>query len=82
MAAKVSFRVATYYKRRRGETGVTRMESKRLALGEALDWVLNELPDAAVTLTPDTEGDHDAVTVRIDWTKVPAEIRDGRDGRR
>ena len=78
MSAKVSFRITTYFKRPRGEPGLTQMASKRLSLGQTLDWVLGELPDDAVTITPDIEGDHDAVTLRIDWAKVPMEIRDGR----
>ena len=76
--AKVSFRVATYWKLARGETGPTRMESKRLNLGEALDWILAELPEDAITITPDTEGDNDGVTIRIDWNKVDDDIRAGK----
>lgn len=77
MSSKVSFRITTYWKRPRGEAGLTRMSSKRLALGQALDWILAELPYEAVTVTPDTEGGNDAVTLRIDWSQVPAGIRDG-----
>jgi hypothetical protein len=77
MSAKVTFRITTYYKRPRNEPGLTQMGTRRVSLGEALDWVLAELPEDAVTLTPDIEGDHDAMTVRIDWAKVPIEIRDG-----
>jgi len=78
MSARVSFCITTYFKRPRGEAGLTRLASNRLSLGEAIDWILAELPEDAVTITPDIEGDHDAVTVRVDWAKVPAEIRDGR----
>lgn len=77
MTAKVSFRVSTYWKRPRGEAGLTQVDSRRLSLGEALDWVLAELPEEAVTVTPGIEGDHDAVTLHIDWAKVPMEIRAG-----
>lgn len=77
MTAKVTFRITTYFKRPRGEAGITQLATRRVSVGEALDWILNEIPEDALTLTPDTEGDNDAVTVRIDWAKVPMEIRDG-----
>lgn len=74
-AVPVSFRVSTYWKRRRNEPGMTRLDSRRLLLSQALDWVLNELPDEAVMI------DHDRVTdiasIRIDWNLVPDEIRYG-----
>ena len=77
MTAKISFSITTYWKRPRGETGMTRVASKRLALGPALDWILSEVPEEAITITPDIEGRTDAVTIRIDWTQVPGEIRNG-----
>jgi hypothetical protein len=72
--APVTFRVTTYWKRERNEPGLTSMASQRLVVSQALDWVLNELPDSAVTVT----GDGNGCTVVIDWTKVPSEIRYGR----
>jgi hypothetical protein len=77
MTAPVSFRISTYWKRPRDEAGLTQLDSRRMSIGEALDWVLRELPDEAVTITPDVEGGHDAVTLRIDWSRVPDEIRAG-----
>lgn len=76
MSAKVTFQITTYYKRPRNEPGVTRAGSVRLALGEALDWVIGELPEDAIKITPETD-EGDSVTIVIDWTKVPDEIRAG-----
>lgn len=74
MTAPVTFRVTTYWKRKRGEGGLTQVASQRLMIGQALDWILGELPDEAWEVT---EVD-DKVTLVIDWNKVPAEIRIGR----
>jgi hypothetical protein len=76
-APKVSFTVTTYWKRPRGQPGLTRMGSRRLTLSEALDWVLAELPADAVTLAHDLDDGRNVVTVTIDWGKVPMEARDG-----
>lgn len=74
--APVTFRITTYWRRKRGEPGLTQMDSKRLGLGLALDWILAELPDEAVTM----DGDRvHSVALTIDWDKVPPEIRDGRN---
>lgn len=72
----VEFRVTTYWKRKRGEPGLTQMASQRLSVGEALDWVLAVLPDEAATVEPDETGQN--VTIRICWDLVPPEIRTGR----
>lgn len=73
---KVSFRVATHYKIPRGQAGLTQMGSKRLNLGDALDWILAELPEDSITITPETD-EGDKVTIVIDWANVPDEIRAG-----
>jgi hypothetical protein len=70
---KVSFRVTTYYKRQRGDTGLTQVSSRRLDAEDALNWVLCEIPPEAITHSRD--GDVDSLT--IDWSKVPDEIREG-----
>jgi hypothetical protein len=76
MTAKVSFRVTTYFKRPRGEAGITQLNSCRLSLGDALNMVLNEIPGEAITI--DHDGfTGDIVTIVIDWPKVPDEIRYG-----
>lgn len=75
MSAKVSFRVTTYFKRPRGEAGITQLATRRVSLGEAVDWILNELPDDAVAIGHDLNAD--VVTIVIDWSKVPDEIRYG-----
>jgi hypothetical protein len=72
----VQFRITTYWKRRRNEPGLTQMASERLAVSQALDWVLGELPADAVAIGHDQETD--LATVIIDWGKVPDEIRYGR----
>jgi hypothetical protein len=75
MSAKVTFQVTTYYKRPKGEPGITRAGSVRLSLGDALDWILDEAPDEAVTVDHDLNTDK--ATVVIDWSKVPDDIRYG-----
>lgn len=75
-AVPVQFRVTTYWKRRRGEAGLTQMASERLSVGEALDWVLSVLPDEAATVESDDTGGN--VVIRICWDLVPEEIRRGR----
>jgi len=69
----VSFRVTTYYKRKRNEPGLTQKASIRIDLGMALNWVLGELPEDAYDIT---HADNVATLV-IDWNKVPYEIRSG-----
>jgi hypothetical protein len=76
VSARVTFQVTTYFKRPKGETGLTRAGSVRLSAGDALGWVLAELPGEAVTVSHDQGTD--IATVVIDWSKVPDEIRDGR----
>jgi hypothetical protein len=76
VSAKVTFQVTTYFKRPKGEAGLTRAGSVRLSAGDALGWVLAELPEEAVTVGHDQQTD--IATVVIDWSKVPDEIRDGR----
>lgn len=75
-AVPVDFRVTTYWKRRRNEPGLTQIASQRIPLSTALDWVLAELPEEALTITPDPESD--TVTIRICWARVPAEIQTGK----
>jgi hypothetical protein len=74
-AVPVSFRISTYWKRRRSEPGLTRMDSQRLLLSETLDWVLSELPEEAITVKHDLATD--IVAIRIDWSRVPEAIRYG-----
>jgi hypothetical protein len=73
--APVSFRISTYWRRRRSEPGLTRMDSQRLLLSQALDWVLGELPDEAAAVVHDTSAD--VTVIRIDWNLVPDQIRYG-----
>jgi hypothetical protein len=68
----VSFRVSTYWKLPKGAPGITHYDSRRLALSEVLDLLLEQLSAEEATIASDG-----AVTViTIDWSKVPAEVRD------
>ena len=74
MPEAVTFRVFTYFRLAKGETGLTQMSTQRVPASLALDWVLNELPEDAVTIS--YSGDEDEVsTTVIDWSKVPDSIR-------
>lgn len=66
---KVTFRVTTYWKRPRGQTGITQLASRRLQPLEALQWVLDYLPDGAVTIAA---GNGEALTLVIDRGKLDA----------
>ena len=87
-AEAVTYKVSTYYKRPRNQPGITTAASRRLTAGEALNWIMDDLPGDAWTVTHDKpEGaDDDIVTLVIDWNKVPASIADPvfptRNGRR
>lgn len=80
MAAKVSFRTTTFYKRPRGEAGLTRIDSQRMDAGRALGWVLGELPEDAYEMTFEGDDGHGSAlktTIVVHWDRVPAEISDG-----
>jgi hypothetical protein len=77
MPDAVSFRVTTYRKLAKDETGMTQMGSVRVDAAAALMWILDELPDDAWDVThEDPDKQWHAVTLRIDWAKVPDSIRD------
>lgn len=81
MSAKVSFKITTYWKRPRNEPGLTRLASKRMYIGNALTWILGELPDDSYEMHfagEEADGSAEKTTIVIDWTKVPAEIKDAR----
>jgi hypothetical protein len=66
MESSPTFRITTYYKLPRGEPGIRQLGSKRLNVLQALDWVLNGLPEDALTVEyPEGE-----IVVRIDVAKV------------
>ena len=73
-AAATTFRITTYYKRKRGEPGMTQIGSTRIVASQALDWVLRELPDEAIDIQFPAD---DRTVISIDWARVPAEIREG-----
>ena len=72
MPESVSFRVTTYKKLAKGESGLTRMNSNRIAASELIGWALGELPEDAFTVAQD---ENDVSTIVIDWAKVPDFIR-------
>jgi hypothetical protein len=74
-AVPVTFRVTTYRKLPRNEPGLTSWSSHRLCASEVLDLVLNQLPEDALTIDENTDANGDVTTLRINWAKVPAEIR-------
>lgn len=79
MSARVSFTVATHYRRPRGESGLTRRDSGRLSLLDALNWILSELPGESFDIEneADGQGGGDVTTLVVDWALVPREILDG-----
>jgi hypothetical protein len=80
MTAPVTFRITTYWKRKRSEPGLTQMGSQRLNIGQALSWICDELPDEAwaVERLDSPQGPLDRVQITIDWSKVPDEIQSGK----
>jgi hypothetical protein len=73
MPESVSFRVTTYKKLARGETGLTQMASNRLAASEVIGLALAELPEDAFTVSHDETGE--IATMVVNWSKVPDCIR-------
>ena len=78
-AAKVTFVIISTFKRPRGEGGITSLRSGRMDIGGALGWLLAELPDGSHKMTHEGRDGTGAAktTIVIDWTKVPAEVKDG-----
>ena len=70
MPDAVTFRVTTYYKLAKGETGITQWDSQRLSVSQALDVIINEFPDEAV----EVKAQPGQVTITIDWSKTPAAL--------
>jgi hypothetical protein len=66
----VTFRVTTYFKLAKGETGLTQLASQRVGARIALDWILSELGDG-VTIH-NTPG---KTLIAIEWSEVPEEVR-------
>jgi len=67
----VSFRLSTYWKLPKGASGYTHVDSRRIALSEVLDLLLENLTEKEARI--DTDGTVTVLT--IDWSKVPMEIR-------
>ena len=72
MPESVSFKVDAYYKLAKGETGVTHLQTVRIAASQVIDWILDHLPDEAVTVSGIPGG---PMTTVIDWSKVPEHTR-------
>ena len=75
MTVPVTFRITTYYKRKRNEAGLTQLASTRINMGQALDWLIAELPADAMRIG--YSENREEVTFTINWSKVPAQIRTG-----
>jgi hypothetical protein len=77
MPEATTFRVTTRHKLAKGEAGITTVSSVQVDAAAALGWILDEFPEDSWTVTHATpEGcEHDAVTLVIDWNKVPESIR-------
>lgn len=77
MPEAITFKVTTYRKLAKDETGMTQMGTVRVDLATALGWILDELPDEAwhVDHEPSSEDGWDVVTLRLDWSKVPDSVR-------
>lgn len=87
MPENVTYRVSTYYKLAKGETGITNVSSRRLDAATALTWILDDLPEDAWDVSHGgSDGDWHKVTLTIDWAKVPDSVRKPkfptRNGRR
>lgn len=75
-AEAVSFRVTTYRKLPKGEPGVTLVASQRLNAAQALEWILDELPDDAWSVEhDDSVVPGGKITLHLNWSKVPDSIR-------
>lgn len=68
-----TFRITTYFKHPKGSRGLTQLGSNRLTIAQALEWVLQELPDEAWDVVERATAENgDTVTLTIDWSKVPS----------
>lgn len=74
-ADAVTYRISTYYKRPRSQPGLTSAASTRISLMEAIDWLVSDLPDEAITWSWEGESPDDKLTFVIDWSKVPDAVR-------
>jgi hypothetical protein len=63
-----TYRITTYIKIPRGQTGLTQLASKRLNVAQALDWLLSDLDADATTVSHDG----DMTTIEIDWRQLAA----------
>jgi hypothetical protein len=68
------FRITSRHQLFRGAHGITRAESAALSAVQALQWILNELPEEAVSTQYDPKTQTSVITVR--WNDVPLSIRD------
>jgi hypothetical protein len=68
----VSFIVNTYVKLAKGETGITNAATRHVAANIAIDWILSEFPEDAVSFEAMPGG---AERITIDWPKVPEYLR-------
>jgi hypothetical protein len=54
--AQLSYRIVSYWKRKRGEPGLTQRGSVRLDAADTINWILNDLPDEASEISFGEDG--------------------------
>lgn len=72
----ITFKVTTYFKRPPDEEGLTSLPSCRLNLEQALNMLLRQVPDEAITVRNDDAQQKTAIV--LDWTKIPEPVKFGR----
>jgi hypothetical protein len=72
MPEAVTFVVNTYVKLSKDETGITNAATRRVPANIAIDWILGEFPEEAVSFEALPGG---AERITIDWPKVPGYLR-------
>jgi len=66
--APLSYRITSYWQRKRGSTGLTQCTSKRLNAIDVLNWVLHDLPEEAIGIGEEDETGW--ITVRLHLPSV------------
>lgn len=65
---EVTYRVYTYYKRPKGQLGITSMDTIRINADRAIGWILSDFPEDSVK--SDYDAAADVTTITIDWQKA------------
>lgn len=76
MPESITFKVTSYYKLAKDETGLTQTDTRRITAVQALDWILGDIEEAADDENSVTvKHENDVLTIMIDWSKVPESIK-------